>query len=714
MTLLNTYLPRIGAGGEIILTVINNAADFPTPADVDNGEFYAIGTNVTDNDPSRTNTGQSFSAGNLIFWNASASEYVVSIVDIPVQSVAGKTGIVTLNASDISVDNSSFNVLSGSDSQGVFESADSSLSTALDPLFRSNAYANGISAITTNSTLTEWGYIALNTGTNEITLPDETVTDDIGKKVLIINQSGAATVKNNSGTTIATLSEVDESMTFIAGGANGVLIEHQTETDKGWSNFDLTFESTEISSSTTLTTADFGKIHPVNSSSAAVYITLPSAASAAGMVIGFYTSSFVNEIQVQASELIRPLSTSVKMGSSELIIMGSDGVNWAVINYPYISPNMKSLVAQTSLNSLTEKTSTAAGDLLLLSDSASSYDFKKVQMSTIKDFAGGWANFDLANESTTISSNSTLTTSDMGKIHPVSSFSSSVAITLPSVSDAAGMVVGFYATIATNTISVQAGTIIRPLSTSVNLGASELLILASDGTNWNVVNYLYSSTYMKTVLASSSASAARSNLDAEQTISNLPVSKGGVGINSLSGQANKFLTVKSDETGYELVDNQSGFEFFNSYTPTGLSTFDIGTLPAGINMIRISYQQTSLNVNGYVKIRLGDSSGISTSSYAGSACFHYPNVAAGGATTTDGLYLDYTGAASDVRTGQIDFTRVNGTNNWIMTGIANIENIAVYAITGGRSFGLSSAIETIRIYTTAGTFDSGRFDIYVA
>jgi hypothetical protein len=49
--------------------VINISSDFPIPADVYLGETFRIGTNVTDNDPSRTNTGQSFIAGEEIFWN---------------------------------------------------------------------------------------------------------------------------------------------------------------------------------------------------------------------------------------------------------------------------------------------------------------------------------------------------------------------------------------------------------------------------------------------------------------------------------------------------------------------------------------------------------------------------------------------------------------------------------------------------------------------
>jgi len=48
---------------------INANSDFPTSAEVDNGWFYTIGTDVTDNNATKTNTGQSFTDGDEIAWN---------------------------------------------------------------------------------------------------------------------------------------------------------------------------------------------------------------------------------------------------------------------------------------------------------------------------------------------------------------------------------------------------------------------------------------------------------------------------------------------------------------------------------------------------------------------------------------------------------------------------------------------------------------------
>ncbi len=50
---------------------ISVASDFPTSAEVEIGWFYVVNAAVTDNDPTKTNTGQSFNAGDDIAWDGS-------------------------------------------------------------------------------------------------------------------------------------------------------------------------------------------------------------------------------------------------------------------------------------------------------------------------------------------------------------------------------------------------------------------------------------------------------------------------------------------------------------------------------------------------------------------------------------------------------------------------------------------------------------------
>jgi len=54
------------------------ATDFPTLATVENGWFYTVSAvTVTDNNPTRTNTGQTFVAGDEIVWNATGLTWVL-------------------------------------------------------------------------------------------------------------------------------------------------------------------------------------------------------------------------------------------------------------------------------------------------------------------------------------------------------------------------------------------------------------------------------------------------------------------------------------------------------------------------------------------------------------------------------------------------------------------------------------------------------------
>jgi len=65
-------------GGDLPPLVINIAADFPTleEANENVGRVYIAGAAVTDNDPTKTNTSQSFIAGQEFVWNG-VSAYVV-------------------------------------------------------------------------------------------------------------------------------------------------------------------------------------------------------------------------------------------------------------------------------------------------------------------------------------------------------------------------------------------------------------------------------------------------------------------------------------------------------------------------------------------------------------------------------------------------------------------------------------------------------------
>jgi hypothetical protein len=92
----NIINPMLYKGG------ITLAADFPTLALVQSGWTYTVLADVTDNDVTKTNTGQTFLSNAEIAWNGSNW---TSLGYSAVKSVAGKTGIVTLDSGDVGLGN---------------------------------------------------------------------------------------------------------------------------------------------------------------------------------------------------------------------------------------------------------------------------------------------------------------------------------------------------------------------------------------------------------------------------------------------------------------------------------------------------------------------------------------------------------------------------------------------------------------------------------
>jgi len=65
---ITDFYAEVEGGTIIIKGIINIPADFPLPTEVQVGWTYFICTDVIDNDPTRTNTGQSFLVGQEIVW----------------------------------------------------------------------------------------------------------------------------------------------------------------------------------------------------------------------------------------------------------------------------------------------------------------------------------------------------------------------------------------------------------------------------------------------------------------------------------------------------------------------------------------------------------------------------------------------------------------------------------------------------------------------
>lgn len=73
-----SLLVSSNGGGGLLPKVILVAADFPTTAEANThvGRIYVAGANVTDNDPTKTNTSQSFISGQEFIWDG-VSAYII-------------------------------------------------------------------------------------------------------------------------------------------------------------------------------------------------------------------------------------------------------------------------------------------------------------------------------------------------------------------------------------------------------------------------------------------------------------------------------------------------------------------------------------------------------------------------------------------------------------------------------------------------------------
>lgn len=83
-----------GGSSDNQLGIINVAADFPTTSEANASigqGYYLISASVTDDDPTKTNTGDSFTEGQQIFWSGSA--WIVGSFELPIASPTVLGGI---------------------------------------------------------------------------------------------------------------------------------------------------------------------------------------------------------------------------------------------------------------------------------------------------------------------------------------------------------------------------------------------------------------------------------------------------------------------------------------------------------------------------------------------------------------------------------------------------------------------------------------------
>jgi len=142
------------------------------------------------------------------------------------------------------------------------------------------------------------------------------------------------------------------------------------------------------------------------------------------------------------------------------------------------------------------------------------------------------------------------------------------------------------------------------------------------------------------------------------------------------------------------------------------SSVDFTSIPSWVKRITVMLVGVSTAAAGTVRIRIGSSSGLVTTGYAGGAMSNTTAPAngavnlgsspegIGGFTTTDGTTLVY---------GSFVVTNVTG-NTWVASGMLYRLNDSIAAYSNG-SIALSGILDRISVVATTSTFDAGTINI---
>jgi len=141
---------------------------------------------------------------------------------------------------------------------------------------------------------------------------------------------------------------------------------------------------------------------------------------------------------------------------------------------------------------------------------------------------------------------------------------------------------------------------------------------------------------------------------------------------------------------------------------TSGTSLDFTSIPSGTKIIHISYDQVSTNGNSVVLVQIGDSGGVETSGYLGTA------ERTGGTTTnfTTGWGIGSDWGASVVCQGISTLTLLDAsTFTWAYNSYCGRSD--AYSLQGGGGKSLSAELDRVRITTVNGsdTFDAGKINI---
>jgi hypothetical protein len=144
---------------------------------------------------------------------------------------------------------------------------------------------------------------------------------------------------------------------------------------------------------------------------------------------------------------------------------------------------------------------------------------------------------------------------------------------------------------------------------------------------------------------------------------------------------------------------------------TSGTSIDFTGIPSWVKRITVMFSGLSTSGTSIPLIQLGDSGGIETSGYAGSAGFVRDTNSANTAGFTDGFRFNHSHAAASVYHGHALITNVSS-NLWVASIIGGDSDTSRQLFAGG-SKTLSATLDRVRLTTVNGTdtFDAGSVNI---
>ena len=157
-----------------------------------------------------------------------------------------------------------------------------------------------------------------------------------------------------------------------------------------------------------------------------------------------------------------------------------------------------------------------------------------------------------------------------------------------------------------------------------------------------------------------------------------------------------------------VTSSNSSVTLGTAVNTTSGTAIDWLPIPAGANLVMLSYAGLSTSGTDQIIVQLGTASGIETTGYLGASTELTTTPTSQNFTTGIGI----SGAnAANIRHGVLTFVRLTG-NTWAAFGVSSLSN-AAWSILSSGSKSLSGPINRLRLTTAGGTntLDAGQANI---